>query len=73
MADIRHKQKEGSAVSDRMGYVPKPIAVIMRSENLVMSIKASNGSLFNGGGSTQVIFDNEWWVLFGHGCDTILF
>ena len=29
----------------------------MRSENLVTSIKASNGLLFNGDGSTQVIFD----------------
>ena len=38
-----------------MRYVPKPIAV--RSENLVTSIKASNGSLFNGDGTTQVIFD----------------
>ena len=57
MADVRHQRKEGSActVSDRMRYVPKPIAV--RSENLVTSIKASNGSLFNGDGSTQVIFD----------------
>ena len=71
MADVCHQRKEGSAVFDHMQYVPKPIAV--RLENLVMSIKASNGSLFNGGGSTQVIFDNEWWVLFGHGCDTIIF
>ena len=55
MADVRHQRKEGSAVSDRMRYVPKPIAV--RSENLVTSIKASNGSWFNGDGSTQVIFD----------------
>ena len=55
MADVRHQRKEGSAVSDRMRYVPKPIAV--RSENLVTSVKASNGSLFNGDGSTQVIFD----------------
>ena len=55
MADVRHQRKEGSAVSDRMRYVSKPIAV--RSENLVTSVKASNGSLFNGDGSTQVIFD----------------
>ena len=55
MADVRHQKKEGSAVSDRMRYVPKPIAV--RSENLATSIKASNGSFFNGDGSTQVIFD----------------
>jgi len=55
MADVRHQRKEGSAVSDRMQYVSKPIAV--RSENLVTSIKSSNGSLFNGDGSTQVIFD----------------
>ena len=55
MADVRHQRKEGSAVSDRMRYVPKPIAV--RSENLVTSVKASNGSLYNGDGSTQVIFD----------------
>ena len=55
MTDVRHQRKEGSVVSDRMRYVPKPIAV--RSENLVTSIKASNGSLFNGDGSTQVIFD----------------
>ena len=55
MADVCHQKKEWSAVSDRMRYVPKPIA--MRSENLVTSIKASNGSLFNDDGSTQVIFD----------------
>ena len=55
MADVRHQRKEGSAVSDRMQYVSKPIAV--RSENLVTSIKSSNGSLFNGDGLTQVIFD----------------
>ena len=55
MADIHHQKKEGSAVSDRMRYVPKPIAV--RSENLVTSVKASNGSLFNGDGSTQMMFD----------------
>ena len=55
MADVRHQRKEGSAVSDRMRSVSKPIAV--RSENLVASVKASNGSLFNGDGSTQVIFD----------------
>ena len=72
MADVHHQSKEGSAVSDRMRYVPKPIAV--RSENLVTSIKASNRSLFNGDGTTvtQVIFDSsyEWWVLFGHGSHT---
>ena len=55
MAEVRHQRKEGPAVSDRMRYVPKPIPV--RSEKLVTSVKASNGSLFNGDGSTQVIFD----------------
>ena len=55
MADVRHQRKESSAVSDCMRYVSKPSAV--RSENLVTSSKASHGSLFNGDGSTQVIFD----------------
>ena len=42
-------------MSDRMLYIPKPIAVT--SENLVTNIKASNGSWFIGDASTQVIFD----------------
>ena len=65
MADIHHFQKkEGSVVSDQMRYIPKPITV--RLENLVMSIKASNGSLFSGDGSTQVIF--YIWSMSGGYC-----
>ena len=43
MADMRHPKKEGPALFNWMRYVLKPIVV--RSENLVRSIKASNRSL----------------------------
>lgn len=51
----RSQKKEGSAVTDSMRYNIKPVAV--RSENLLTSIKASNGNQFSGDGVTQVIFD----------------
>lgn len=51
----RQDKKEGNAVSDRMKYGIKSVAV--RSENLLTTVKASNGNTFQGNGSTQVIFD----------------
>ena len=44
MDQLRHQKKEGSAVSDRLKFDVKPIAV--RSENLVTSIKATNGNAY---------------------------
>jgi hypothetical protein len=55
MADVRQQKKEGPALFNWMWYALKHI--IVRSENLVRSIKAANRSLFNGDRSTQVIFD----------------
>ena len=51
----RLDKKEGSAVTDAMRYNGKPVAV--RSENILSSVKASNGARFTGDGSTTVIFD----------------
>ena len=51
----RNQKKEGSAVSDSMRFNVKPVAV--RSENILTSIKSSNGNAFSGDGSSQVIFD----------------
>ena len=51
----RNQKKEGSAVSDSMRFNVKPVAV--RSENILTSIKSSNGNGFSGDGTTQVIFD----------------
>jgi hypothetical protein len=48
-------KSEGTAVSDRMRYGVKPTAV--RSENILSSIKASNGNAFDGNGTSKIIFD----------------
>ena len=63
MADVCHQKKEGSAVYDRMGYVHVPTPIAGRSVNLVMSIKASNGSLFNSDGSLPC-FSYEWGIYY---------
>ena len=55
MDTLRHQKKEGSAVSDRLKFDVKPIAV--RSENLVTSIKATNGNAQSGDGISTIIFD----------------
>ena len=55
MDDLRHQKKEGSAISDRLRFNTKPIAV--RSENLVSSIKATNGNIQTGDGVSTIIFD----------------
>ena len=55
MDQLRHQKKEGSAVSDRLKFDVKPIAV--RSENLVTSIKATNGNAQSGDGISTIIFD----------------
>ena len=55
MDQLRHQKKEGSAVSDRLKFDVKPIAV--RSENLVTSIKATNGNAQSGDGISTLIFD----------------
>ena len=55
MDQLRHQKKEGSAVSDRLKFDVKPIAV--RSENLVTSIKATNGNAQSGDGISNIIFD----------------
>ena len=55
MADVNHQKIEGPAVSNRMRYVSKPIAV--RSDNLVASVNESNGSLLSGDGFFHVIFE----------------
>ena len=71
MTDICHQKKKGSAKSNWMMYIPKPIAV--RSENFITSVKASNVLLLNGDGSTQVIFDiptisvASIWIAQRHG------
>ena len=51
----QNQKKEGSAVSNRIRCVPKPIAV--RSKNLITSIKSSNVLLLNGDMSTEGSFD----------------
>lgn len=51
----RLDKKEGSAVTDMMRFNGKPVAV--RSENILSSVKASNGSRFSGDGTSTIIFD----------------
>ena len=76
MEDVRPQKKEGSAVSDRMRYIPKPIAV--RSENWVTNIRASDGSLFNGDGLTRyfniptTILDARWYLFLDRGPQSII-
>ena len=56
MADIRH-QKRGVMISCVQLNTIHSETHHCGSENLVTSVKALNGSLFDGDGSTQVIFD----------------
>ena len=55
IAEVCHQKKDSLAVSDWKLHISKTIAVTL--ENLVMSIKASNVSLFNGDRSTHIIFN----------------
>ena len=55
IAQVCHKKKDSLAVADWKWYISKTIAVTF--ENSVMSIKASNVTLFNGDRSTHIMFN----------------
>ena len=55
IAEVCHQKKDSLAVADWKWYISKTIAVTF--ENSVMSIKASNVTLFNGDRSTHIMYN----------------